>query len=160
MKALFTIPLDKSKADDAAAEKFFKEIEAEDAQDSDSGTDAQDETVDTESSSDENELTNQWMNNMVSFKNLLTPDAQEFLKQHAEVYFRETYTLNENEGLDVQTNAGEAEYDKDTLPKEVGVETVSAFSSDGTLAGTFGDSITKNEDGTYTYTVYRPINLK
>ena len=160
MKALFTIPLDKSKADDAAAEKFFKEIEAEDAQDSDSGTDAQDETVDTESSSDENELTKEWMNNMVSFKNLLTPDAQEFLKQHAEVYFRETYTLNENEGLDVQTNAGEAEYDKDTLPKEVGVETVSAFSSDGTLAGTFGDSITKNEDGTYTYTVYRPINLK
>lgn len=116
MKALFTIPLDKSKADDAAAEKFFEEIEAE--------------------------------------------DAQEFLKQHAEVYFRETYTLNENEGLCVQTNAGEAEYDKDTLPKEVGVETVSAFSSDGTLAGTFGDSITKNEDGTYTYTVYRPINLK
>ena len=44
--------------------------------------------------------------------------------------------------------------------KEAGVETVSAFSSDGTLAGTFGDSITKNEDGTYTYTVYRPINLK
>lgn len=160
MKALFTIPLDKSKADDAAAEKFFKEIEAEDAQDSDSGTDAQDETADAESSSDENELTKQWMHNMVSFKNLLTPDAQEFLKQHAEVYFRETYTLNENEGLDVQTNAGEAEYDKDTLPKEVGVETVSAFSSDGTLAGTFGDSITKNEDGTYTYTVYRPINLK
>ena len=116
MKALFTIPLDKSKADDAAAEKFFQEIEAE--------------------------------------------DAQEFLKQHAEVYFRETYTLNENEGLCVQTNAGEAEYDKDTLPKEAGVETVSAFSSDGTLAGTFGDSITKNEDGTYTYTVYRPINLK
>ena len=116
MKALFTIPLDKSKADDAAAEKFFQEIEAE--------------------------------------------DAQEFLKQHAEVYFRETYTLNENEGLCVQTNAGEAEYDKDTLPKEAGVESVSAFSSDGTLAGTFGDSITKNEDGTYTYTVYRPINLK
>lgn len=169
VKALFAIPLDKSKADDAAAEKFFQEIEAEDAQDSDSGTDtqdsdsgtdAQDETVDTESSSDENELTNQWMNNMVSFKNLLTPDAQEFLKQHAEVYFRETYTLNENEGLDVQTNAGEEEYDKDTLPKEVGVETVSAFSSDGTLAGTFGDSITKNGDGTYIYTVYRPINLK
>lgn len=125
MKALFTIPLDKSKANDAAAEKFFKKIEAEDAQDSDSGT-----------------------------------DAQEFLKQHAEVYFREIYTLNENEGLYVQTNAGEAEYDKDTLPKEAGVETVSAFSSDGTLAGTFGDSITKNEDGTYTYTVYRPINLK
>ena len=123
MKALFTIPLDKSKANDAAAEKFFKKIEAEDAQDSDSGT-----------------------------------DAQEFLKQHAEVYFREIYTLNE--GLYVQTNAGEAEYDKDTLPKEAGVETVSAFSSDGTLAGTFGDSITKNEDGTYTYTVYRPINLK
>ena len=169
MKALFTIPLDKSKADDAAAEKFFQEIEAEDAQDSDSGTDtqdldsgteAQDEAAGAESSSDENELTNQWMNNMVSFKNLLTPDAQEFLKQHAEVYFRETYTLNENEGLYVQTNAGEAEYDKDTLPKEAGVETVSAFSSDGTLAGTFGDSITKNEDGTYTYTVYRPINLK
>lgn len=169
VKALFAIPLDKSKADDAAAEKFFKEIEAEDAQDSDSGTDtqdldsgtdAQDEAADAESSSDEDDLTKEWMHNMVSFKNLLTPDAQEFLKQHAEVYFRETYTLNENEGLDVQTNAGEEEYDKDTLPKEVGVETVSAFSSDGTLAGTFGDSITKNEDGTYTYTVYRPINLK
>lgn len=169
VKALFAIPLDKSKADDAAAEKFFQEIEAEDAQDSDSGTDTQDldsgteaqeEAADAESSSDEDDLTKEWMHNMVSFKNLLTPDAQEFLKQHAEVYFRETYTLNENEGLDVQTNAGEAEYDKDTLPKEVGVETVSAFSSDGTLAGTFGDSITKNEDGTYTYTVYRPINLK
>lgn len=169
MKALFTIPLDKSKADDAAAEKFFQEIEAEDAQDSDSGTDTQDldsgteaqeEAADAESSSDEDDLTKEWMHNMVSFKNLLAPDAQEFLKQHAEVYFRENYTLNENEGLDVQTNAGEAEYDKDTLPKEAGVETVSAFSSDGTLAGTFGDSITKNEDGTYTYTVYRPINLK
>ena len=169
MKALFTIPLDKSKADDAAAEKFFQEIEAEDAQDSDSGTDtqdldsgteAQDEAADAESSSDEDDLTKEWMHNMVSFKNLLAPDAQEFLKQHAEVYFRETYTLNENGGLDVQTDAGEAEYDKDTLPKEAGVETVSAFSSDGTLAGTFGDSITKNEDGTYTYTVYRPINLK
>ena len=169
VKALFAIPLDKSKADDAAAEKFFQEIEAEDAQDSDSGTDtqdldsgteAQDEAADAESSSDEDDLTKEWMHNMVSFKNLLAPDAQEFLKQHAEVYFRETYTLNENEGLCVQTNAGEAEYDKDTLPKEAGVETVSAFSSDGTLAGTFGDSITKNEDGTYTYTVYRPINLK
>lgn len=169
VKALFAIPLDKSKADDAAAEKFFQESEAEDAQDSDSGTDtqdldsgteAQDEAADAESSSDEDDLTKEWMHNMVSFKNLLAPDAQEFLKQHAEVYFRENYTLNENEGLCVQTNAGEAEYDKDTLPKEAGVETVSAFSSDGTLAGTFGDSITKNEDGTYTYTVYRPINLK
>ena len=165
MKALFTIPLDKSKADDAAVEKFFKEIEAEDAQDSDSEPGAQDDATEAESedhlnSSDENELANQWMNQMVSFKNLATSEAQEYLKQHAEVCLQEIYTTNENGGLYVQADAGVAEYDKEALPKEVGVETVSAFSSDGTLAGTFGDSITKNEDGTYTYTVYRPINLK
>lgn len=51
-----------------------------------------------------------------------------------------------------------ADYSIKTLPEETGVETVLVFSSDGTLAGTFGDSIVKNEDGMYTYTVYCLVN--
>ena len=60
----------------------------------------------------------------------------------------------------MQSDAEVADYSIKTLPEEIGVETVFAFSSDGTLAGTVGDSIVKNEDGTYTYTVYCPVNMK
>lgn len=60
----------------------------------------------------------------------------------------------------MQSDAEVADYSIKTLPEETGVETVLVFSSDGTLAGTFGDSTVKNEDGMYTYTVYSPVNMK
>jgi len=46
----------------------------------------------------------------------------------------------------MQSDAEVTDYSIKTLPEEIGVETVFAFSSDGTLVGTFGDSTVKNED--------------
>ena len=59
----------------------------------------------------------------------------------------------------MKSDAGESDYNVSTYTK-VGVENVISFSSDGTFAGTYGETITPNEDGTYTYTVYRPVNVE
>lgn len=157
VKALFTIPLDKSKADDATVEKYFAQLE----QQEDSQTTEDEDTVaDVESSSDEGRLVSEWEQKLIEFGTFTSEEAQAYVKQHAEIISQETYTANADGGFSVKSDAGVAEYNAEALPEETGVETVFGCSSDGTLAGTACDTITKNADGTYTYTVYRPVNME
>ena len=79
---------------------------------------------------------------------------------HSKSVFTHKSSVEVDGDIHMQSDAEVTDYSIKTLPEEIGVETVFAFSSDGTLVGTFGDSTVKNEDGMYTYTVYSPVNLK
>lgn len=158
MKALFTIPLDPSKADDAAAAKYFAQLEQQ--EDSQATEDQDNSASDAEPVSEESRLVSEWEQKLIKFGTFTSEEAQAYIKQHAEIISQETYTANADGGLSVKSDAGVAEYNAQALPEETGVETVFGYSSDGTFAGTACDTITKNEDGTYTYTVYRPANMQ
>lgn len=157
MKALFTIPLDKTKADDTAAEMYFAQLEQ---QEESQITEDEDDVADVEATSDEGRLACEWEQKLIGFGTFASEEAQEYIRQHAEIISQETYTANADGGFSVKSDAGAAEYSAEALPEETGVETVFGYSSDGTLAGTACDTITKNTDGTYTYTVYRPVNMQ
>lgn len=157
MKALFTIPLDKTKADDTAAEMYFAQLEQ---QEESQITEDEDDVADVEATSDEGRLASEWEQKLIGFGTFASEEAQEYIRQHAEIISQETYTANADGGFSVKSDAGAAEYSAEALPEETGVETVFGYSSDGTLAGTAWDTITKNTDGTYTYTVYRPVNMQ
>ena len=157
MKALFTIPLDKTKADDTAAEMYFAQLEQ---QEESQITEDEDDVADVEATSDEGRLACEWEQKLIGFGTFASEEAQEYIRQHAEIISQETYTANADGGFSVKSDAGAAEYSAEALPEEAGVETVFGYSSDGTLAGTACDTITKNTDGTYTYTVYRPVNMQ
>lgn len=157
MKALFTIPLDKTKADDTAAEMYFAQLEQ---QEESQITEDEDDVADVEATSDEGRLASEWEQKLIRFGTFASEEAQEYIRQHAEIISQETYTANADGGFSVKSDAGAAEYSAEALPEETGVETVFGYSSDGTLAGTACDTITKNTDGTYTYTVYRPVNMQ
>lgn len=157
MKALFTIPLDKTKADDTAAEMYFAQLEQ---QEESQITEDEDDVADVEATSDEGRLASEWEQKLIGFGTFASGEAQEYIRQHAEIISQETYTANADGGFSVKSDAGAAEYSAEALPEETGVETVFGYSSDGTLAGTACDTITKNTDGTYTYTVYRPVNMQ
>lgn len=158
MKALFTIPLDKTKADDAAAEKYFVQLKQQ--EDSQMTEDENNVIADLESTSDEGRLASKWEQKLIEFGTFTSEEAQAYVKQHAEIISQDTYTANADGGFSVKSEAGVAEYNAEALPEETGVETVFGYYSDGTLAGTACDTITKNVDGTYTYTVYRPTNMQ
>lgn len=158
MKALFTIPLDPSKADDAAAAKYFAQLEQQ--EDSQATEDQDNSASDAEPVSEESRLVSEWEQKLIKFGTFTSEEAQAYIKQHAEIISQETYTANADGGLSVKSDAGVAEFNAQALPEETGVETVFGYSSDGTFAGTACDTITKNEDGTYTYTVYRPANMQ
>ncbi len=157
MKALFTIPLDKTKADDTAAEMYFAQLEQ---QEESQITKDEDDVADVEATSDEGRLASEWEQKLIGFGTFASEEAQEYIRQYAEIISQETYTANADGGFSVKSDAGAAEYSAEALPEETGVETVFGYSSDGTLAGTACDTITKNTDGTYTYTVYRPVNMQ
>lgn len=158
MKALFTIPLDPSKADDVAATKYFAQLEQQ--EDSQATEDQDNSASDAEPVSEESRLVSEWEQKLIKFGTFTSEEAQAYIKRHAEIISQETYTANADGGLSVKSDAGVAEYNAQALPEETGVETVFGYSSDGTFAGTACDTITKNEDGTYTYTVYRPANMQ
>ena len=79
---------------------------------------------------------------------------------HSNSVFTHKSSVEVDGDIHMQSDAEVTDYSIKTLSEEIGVETVFAFSSDGTLVGTVGDSIVKNEDGMYTYTVYCPVNMK
>ena len=156
MKALFTIPLDKSKADDAAAEQYFERLgEKENAKSAEENKAASN----AGSKSEESRLTSEWEQKLTKFRTLASKKAQAYVKKHAEVVVQETCNAGADGSIHVKSDAGESDYNVSTYTK-VGVENVISFSSDGTFAGTYGETITPNEDGTYTYTVYRPVNVE
>ena len=158
LKALFVLPLDKSKADDAAAKAYFVQNDAR--ENTQTKTDEESIVTDSKQASEESALANEWVQKLTKLGTLSTEEAQEYIRQHAKTLWQETYTPDADNNIHVQSDAEVADYNIKTLPEKTGVETVLAFSSDGTLAGTFGDTIVKNEDGTYTYTVYCPLNYK
>ena len=123
-------------------------------------TEDEDDVADVEATSDEGRLASEWEQKLIGFGTFASEEAQEYIRQHAEIISQETYTANADGGFSVKSDAGAAEYSAEALPEETGVETVFGYSSDGTLAGTACDTITKNTDGTYTYTVYRPVNMQ
>ena len=160
MKALFTIPLDKSKADDAAAEQYFEELgEKENAKAAEKENNENKAAANAGSKSEESRLTSEWEQKLTKFRTLTSKKAQEYVKKHAEVVVQETCNAGADGSIHVKSDAGESDYNVSTYTK-VGVENVISFSSDGTFAGTYGETITPNEDGTYTYTVYRPVNVE
>ena len=150
LKALFVLPLDKSKADDTAAEAYFAQSDAKENT----------QTQTDEESNGESALAEEWMQKMKEFGTLSTKEAQAYLRKHAKILWQETYTPDADGNIHVQSDAEVADYNTEILPEEAGVETVLAFSSDGKIAGTLGTSIMKNADGTYTYTVYSPVHMK
>lgn len=150
LKALFVLPLDKSKADDAAAEAYFAQSDAKENT----------QTKTDEESNGESALAEEWMQKMKEFGTLSTKEAQAYLRKHAKILWQETYTPDADGNIHVQSDAEVADYNIEILPEEAGVETILAFSSDGKIAGTLGTSIMKNADGTYTYTVYSPVYMK
>ena len=159
MKALFTIPLDKSKADDAAAEQYFEKIgEKENTKTAEKEKNENKAAANAGSKSEES-LTSEWEQKFMKFRTLTSKKAQAYVKEHAEVVVQETCNAGANGSIHVKSDAGESDYNVSTYTK-VGVENVISFSSDGTFAGTYGETITPNEDGTYTYTVYRPVNME
>lgn len=160
MKALFTIPLDKSKADDAAAEQYFEELgEKENAKAAEKENNENKAAANAGSKSEESRLTSEWEQKLTKFRTLTSKKAQEYVKKHAEVVVQEICNAGADGSIHVKSDAGESDYNVSTYTK-VGVENVISFSSDGTFAGTYGETITPNEDGTYTYTVYRPVNVE
>lgn len=160
MKALFTIPLDKSKADDAAAEQYFEELgEKENAKAAENENSENKAAANACSKSEESRLTSEWEQKLTKFRTLTSKKAQAYVKKHAEVVVQETCNAGADGSIHVKSDAGESDYNVSTYTK-VGVENVISFSSDGTFAGTYGETITPNEDGTYTYTVYRPVNVE
>lgn len=159
MKALFTIPLDKSKADDAAAEQYFEKIgEKENTKTAEKENNENKAAANAGSKSEES-LTSEWEHKFMKFRTLASKKAQAYVKKHAEVVVQETCNAGADGSIHVKSDAGESDYNVSTYTK-VGVENVISFSSDGTFAGTYGETITPNEDGTYTYTVYRPVNVE
>lgn len=160
MKALFTIPLDKSKADDAAAEQYFEKIgEKENTKTAEKENNENKAAANAGSKSEESRLTSEWEQKLMKFRTLTSKKAQAYVKKHAEVVVQETCNAGADGSIHVKSDAGESDYNVSTYTK-VGVENVISFSSDGTFAGTYGETITPNEDGTYTYTVYRPVNAE
>ena len=160
MKALFTIPLDKSKADDAAAEQYFEKIgEKENAKTAEKENNENKAAANAGSKSEESRLTSEWEQKLMKFRTLTSKKAQAYVKKYAEVVVQETCNAGADGSIHVKSDAGESDYNVSTYTK-VGVENVISFSSDGTFAGTYGETITPNEDGTYTYTVYRPVNAE
>lgn len=160
MKALFTIPLDKSKADDAAAEQYFEKIgEKENAKTAEKENNENKAAANAGSKSEESRLTSEWEQKLMKFRTLTSKKAQAYVKKHAEVVVQETCNAGADGSIHVKSDAGESDYNVSAYTK-VGVENVISFSSDGTFAGTYGETITPNEDGTYTYTVYRPVNAE
>jgi len=159
MKALFTIPLDKSKADDAAAEQYFEKIgEKENTKTAEKEKNENKAAANAGSKSEES-LTSEWEQKFMKFRTLTSKKAQAYVKKHAEVVVQETCNAGADGSIHVKSDAGESDYNVSTYTK-VGVENVISFSSDGTFAGTYSETITPNEDGTYTYTVYRPVNVE
>ena len=160
MKALFTIPLDKSKADDAAAEQYFEKIgEKENAKPAEKENNENKAAANAGSKTEESRLTSECDQKLMKFLTLTSKKAQAYFKKHAEVVVQETCNAGADGSIHVKSDAGESDYNVSTYTK-VGVENVISFSSDGTFAGTYGETITPNEDGTYTYTVYCPVNAE
>ena len=79
---------------------------------------------------------------------------------HSKSVFTHKSSVEVDGDIHMQSDAEVTDYSIKTLPEENAKTVSTPISSDGTLVGTFGDSTVKNEDGTYTYTVYSPVNMK
>lgn len=81
MKALFTIPLDKSKADDAAAEQYFEKIgEKENAKTAEKENNENKAAANAGSKSEESRLTSEWEQKLMKFRTLTSKKAQAYVK--------------------------------------------------------------------------------
>lgn len=78
---------------------------------------------------------------------------------HSKSVFTHKSSVEVDGNIHMQSDAEVADYSIKTLPEEMGVRRSLHFLPMERL-GTVGDSTVKNEDGTYTYTVYCPVNMK
>lgn len=149
LNALFELPLDPAKADEAAAESYFANaLSEEEAEDEDPGTG--------------NLAVDEWLA-MIAEAEASTKDGwQTFLRSANEVTAHTQTVQADAEGyVKFLTFDGESEnlcYVGD-WQYAAGVEVYSGSSSDGSAEGTEACTMMKNEDGSYTIRYYQPAGL-
>lgn len=147
INALFELPLDLSKADPEAAEAYF-----DDLKDTEQGT--EDEPITTG-----NLETDEWLNSMC-MAGTSDADSWNYVLENASEDTKENQTVTPDADgyIFYRTKDGESEnqcYVGDWA-YDAGTEVMSGCESDGTLEGSTSNTITLNEDGTFTIRYYVP----
>lgn len=136
MQALFMLPLDKSKADDKAAEKYFTQIEEQ----------KDDENAAAQNKTDE-------MAGKEQIEKRL--DGAKLIESETK-----TVTPDEDGMISISTPDEKLSYSVSDWIYDFGEESIIGESGDGTAEGTRIETLTKNEDGTFTYQAYRPAKAQ
>lgn len=129
MQALFELPLDKSKADDKAAEAYFKQAEKSDS-----------DSKATENKADEGMERKQIVNRLKDAK-LIDDETK-------------TVTPDKDGMVSISTSTEKSSYNVSDWTYDTGEEIMIGEYGDGTAKGTKIETLTKNGDGTFTYKVY------
>jgi hypothetical protein len=147
MNALFELPLDISKADDEAANNYFKERAEENEDEEDTDIITGDSDID------------EWINAFYDAKDSTNAAWDKVLANSKEdASHMQISDVDENGYVRFTTPDGENEIQllvKD-WSYESGVEVFNSAGSDVTLEGTYVWTLTKNEDGTFTFKYYVP----
>ncbi len=141
MKALFKLPLDKSKADDKAAEEYFAKTKKPEA--------SEKYSVKTEHS-------------IASDDDIMGKEQTRKRLEGAELIKNETktVTLDKDGMISISTPTDKLSYSVSDWAYDVGEEIMIGESGDETAEGTKIETLTKNEDGTFRYQVYHPAKAK
>lgn len=136
MQALFVLPLDKSKADDKVAEKYFAQIEEQ----------KDEENIAAQNETDE-------MSGKEQIEKRL--DGAKLIESETK-----TVTPDEDGMISISTPDEKLSYSVSDWIYDVGEESIIGESGDGTAEETRIETLTKNEDGTFTYQAYRPAKAQ
>lgn len=147
VNALFELPLDLEKADEAAAEAYFKDVQESQPEE------------DEDLSLTGNEQADEWINFAWKAADSTQKAWEEFKQRSKELTeYAQTVTPDTEGYIHYRTNDGESEnvyYVGDDL-REAGVEICDRAESDGTYEGTRVFTVTRNEDGSFTLRCYAP----
>lgn len=146
INALFELPLDPEKADEASAEAYFQAAGEEQTEDEETMSLTGNAQADTWI-----ELAREARNSEKAWKS--------FLEQSVELKdYTQTVTPDEEGYIHYLTMDGESEniYYVGDYPQNVGAELFDSAESDGTFEGTSLSTIMLNEDGSFTLRYYAP----
>lgn len=147
VNALFELPLDLKKADEAAAEAYFKTAQEKQPEDEE------------ELSFTGNEQADAWISLAGKAADSTQKAWEEFRQRSKELTaYTQTVTPDADGYIHYRTMDGESEnvYYVGEYPQEADVEVYNAAESDGTYEGTNVFTITRNEDGSFTLRCYAP----
>jgi hypothetical protein len=145
INALFDLPLDTSKADDEAANNYLRERAAEKETEEDTGSLTDDPELDA------------WINTFIDAKDSTNAAWDEVMANAKEDESRmQICEVDENGYVWLNTTDGKGQYLVEGWAYDTGVEVVNTIESDGTREDTAVLTLTKNEDGTFTYKYYVP----